>query len=191
MRHQLGLMSGTRYACLLVEGGLPPPNFVVEIRFTHRGSTYFPFGALVSSAAGERSPARAASRITPTTSCNERHALSSYGIDFTHTVTSRRHAFSGASVRCSRFNAHAFARAIGPARPETLNADTEGRAARRYARTLPSEQLASFVRTRQQACSWGMQGGTPTQLYATHPYATLAYATLWNAYATQRHSIRN
>jgi len=73
-----------RYACLLVGGGSASES---RDRVTlTAGPIYFPPAVPGGSFIGV-ARLRAASRTPPTTSCNERHALSSYGIDFTHTFT--------------------------------------------------------------------------------------------------------
>lgn len=96
MQHQLGLVSGARYACLLVEGPVAAFECLGRLN-SYRDATSFPTllpesaanGGCSSLRASSRTLSRVAARTSPTTSCNERHALSSYGIDFTHTVTRR------------------------------------------------------------------------------------------------------
>lgn len=91
MWHQLGLMSGTWYACLLV-GSLCGTSESQDRETHHSGarphSRYLVSwcSPLMETVPPSRAPGSDAARITPTTSCKERHALSSC-IRFTHTLT--------------------------------------------------------------------------------------------------------
>lgn len=186
MWHQLGLMSASRYACLLVEGaGLRLR--ISRPRNASLGARPFPKSHVsLASSDGDRPPSAAAglvaARITPTTSCNERHVLSS----ITLTRLLNASVCSTPAGGSHRWDAKPRQRAATTARTRThtQNSDTvysdtryaearyagsrySGvRAARTDARTFQSGRLASFFRTRLEACLGGIEGGTRTRLYA-------------------------
>lgn len=113
-------------------------------------------------------------RTDPTTSCNCRQDPSSDGknSDFIAYSTEER-VSDCVSVDCGRptpANAHDVPALRRPTRNQR-NALGRWRAARRYADTDSSEQLALISRTRRTACPLG-EGGTRTQPYATNADAT-------------------
>ena len=91
MRHQLGLLSGPGMLAYSLEA-LSASETRDRDTSPLRDPIYFPPVLPELSAIGvcsrHRALSRVAARTTPTTSCSARHALSSYGIDFTHTLTS-------------------------------------------------------------------------------------------------------
>lgn len=162
MRHQLGLVSGARYACLTV-GSRTRFRISWPELWRRRVPTYFPRPSPGPSGAGDGPASRAISRITPTTSCNERHALSSC-IDFTHTVTSCGRSRCRGACRPGRAYAYAF--------PGTQNADTERQdecASRSVIRRDFFTRAARFILSNTpRSVSLGDAGGYAKPLRTTH-----------------------
>lgn len=203
MRHQRGLVSDTRYACLLVEGGNRPqfPRSITRYKETR------PRRLFRLSLPGRGPPPGARRRKYCADDIVQRLPLTHFTRHILHSLDFSTHSTRAAarSARadpgCPRLGyaelGYALRRDCRQTAPAhaTLQTfampSTRARTAQRYAETFSTERPASFFRTRRRACSWGMQTGTRTQRYSTRSNATQQDATLGYAYATQRHSIRN
>jgi hypothetical protein len=180
MWHQRGLMSASRYACLLVEGGA----FESHGRETHHSGLGHSRISCLARLVGRRSTSIAGGGV----GCGEDHADNVMQrtprtlFHLTHSPELNASVCSAPASGSPRSGAEPRQRAATTARTRThtQNLDTwyaearyagplySGvRAARTYARTFQSGQLASFFRTRREACLGGMQGGTRTRFYAS------------------------